>query len=395
MSNFAVTAARRVAWDDDPALPDWPGLPALDRTIAADACVVGLGGSGLAAVEELADRGLTVVGVDAGRVAAGAAGRNGGILSGGGAIPKSGRHSVIPQLRLELYRATMTELERLSEQLGPAVIRPTGSLRIAGLPGEPMNDAEETNRALEFEQLNDEAQTLRDWGVAIEEYDGELGRGFYNPDTAAMNPVYRAFGLASRLKARARLYEHTTVTAVRPGAVETDQGRVEAPIIVIAVDGKLSQILPRLAPLVRTMRLQMIGTAPVRQRRLWCPTSFRCGYDYAQQDAFGRLLVGGGRDRYVEDECTAADEPTDAVQSWIDAVAQRIARRPVTVTHRWAASVTFTDDRRPIVMLVDDGVVACGAYSGSGNLVGPVAARAAVALAVEQTTPPVYFTSSF
>lgn len=42
-------------------------------------------------------------------------------------------------------------------------------------------------------------------------------------------------------------------------------------------------------------------------------------------------------------------------------------------------------------MLVEDGV----AYSGSGNRVGPVAARSAVALAVEGTTPPAYSRSSF
>jgi glycine/D-amino acid oxidase-like deaminating enzyme len=71
-----------VAWD---AGLDWPGLPPLDGDTTADACVVGLGASGLAAVAELADRGLTVVGVDAGRIAAGAAGRNGGFLLGGGA----------------------------------------------------------------------------------------------------------------------------------------------------------------------------------------------------------------------------------------------------------------------------------------------------------------------
>jgi hypothetical protein len=37
-------------------------------------------------------------------------------------------------------------------------------------------------------------------------------------------------------------------------------------------------------------------------------------------------------------------------------------------------------------------VVAIGGYSGTGNLVGPVAARAAVALALDGT-PPGYFAS--
>ena len=69
-----------VGWDAD---LDWPGLPPLPGDRVADACVVGLGASGLAAIEEFAARGLSVVGVDAGRVAAGAAGRNGGFLLGG------------------------------------------------------------------------------------------------------------------------------------------------------------------------------------------------------------------------------------------------------------------------------------------------------------------------
>ena len=45
--------------------------------LRAQVCVVGLGGSGLAALEELRTRGVEVVGVDAVAVGAGAAGRNG------------------------------------------------------------------------------------------------------------------------------------------------------------------------------------------------------------------------------------------------------------------------------------------------------------------------------
>jgi gamma-glutamylputrescine oxidase len=79
------------------------------------------------------------------------------------------------------------------------------------------------------------------------------------------------------------------------------------------------------------------------------------------------------------------------VQNWIEQVADRMAGSPVTVTHRWAAPVGFTPDGRALVTGVADGVVACGGYSGTGNLVGPVAARAAVALALDGTPVPVYF----
>jgi glycine/D-amino acid oxidase-like deaminating enzyme len=45
-------------------------------------------------------------------------------------------------------------------------------------------------------------------------------------------------------------------------------------------------------------------------------------------------------------------------------------------------------DGRALVTRVADGVVACGGYSGTGNLVGPVAARAGVALLLDDVAPP-------
>ena len=79
------------------------------------------------------------------------------------------------------------------------------------------------------------------------------------------------------------------------------------------------------------------------------------------------------------------------MQAWIERVAARFAGGPVRVSHRWAASVGYTPDARPLVTEVRPGVVACGGYNGTGNLVGPVAARAAVALGLDGTAPPDYF----
>ena len=130
----------------------------------------------------------------------------------------------------------------------------------------------------------------------------------------------------------------------------------------------------------------MLATAPVRRARLPCPVYGRWGYDYAQQLPDGRLFVGGGRDRFVDDEWTTRREPTAPVQAYIETRRRADGRRRrCAVTHRWAASVGFTDDGRPLCTQVADGVVAVGGYNGTGNLVGPVAARAAVALALDGT----------
>jgi glycine/D-amino acid oxidase-like deaminating enzyme len=375
-----------VAWDADALVAAWPGLPSIDGDLTADVCVVGLGGSGLAAVADLVERGLSVVGVDAGRVGAGAAGRNGGFLLAG---PSAFLHRAIQtwgQSAIDLYRDTLAELNRLSELLGPEVIRRQGSIRLAGLPGEPTED--ETADLADCAEL---ASTLRDNGFGVEDYDGELGRGLFIPDDAAMNPARRALGMAALLQPRAALYEHSPALQIDTGTVRTPGGTVSADVILVAIDGKLEVALPALQGRVRTARLQMLGTDPVARQRLPCPVYCRWGYDYAQQDAQGRLYVGGGRDKFVDSEWTTDTTPTPDVQRYIETVAQRMAGQPVTVASRWAASVAYTDDGRPLCAEVTPGVVAFGGYNGTGNLVGPLAARAAAALAIDGTPVPEYF----
>jgi len=376
-----------VGWDG--AVADWAGFAPLASDRTADACVVGLGASGLAAIEALLERGLSVVGVDAGRVAAGAAGRNGGFLIGG---PELALHHAIErwgQAAVELYRATLRELDKLADLLGPDVVRRVGSIRLAGLPGEPRSDAEAADRARELADCAEQRTALRANGIAVEDYDGPLGRGLFLPDDAATNPAVRATRLASGLAARAALHEHTTVTRIEPKQVVTERGTVGAGVVIVAVDGRLDVLVPQLANSVRTARLQMLATAPIDER-LPCPVYGRWGYDYGQQLPDGRLFVGGGRDRFVDDEWTSDAEPSEPVQAYIETVAERLAGRPVQVTDRWAASVGYTRDERPLCTTVADGVVAIGGYNGTGNLVGPVAARAAVALALDATTPPAY-----
>jgi glycine/D-amino acid oxidase-like deaminating enzyme len=156
-------------------------------------------------------------------------------------------------------------------------------------------------------------------------------------------------------------------------------------LIVVAVDGRLDALFPALP--VRTARLQMLATAPLPPL-LDCPVYCRRGYDYVQQATDGRLFVGGGRDLFEEQEWSASAEPSPDVQGYLDALAQRFAGTQVAVDHRWAASVGFTDDGRPICAPVDDGVMAVGGYNGTGNLVGPVTARAAVNVLVDHVGPP-------
>ena len=58
------------------------------------------------------------------------------------------------------------------------------------------------------------------------------------------------------------------------------------------------------------------------------------------------------------------------------------------VVQRWAGVVAYTDDRLPVFAEVRPGVIALGAHSGHGNLLGSAAARAAMAIALGAPAPP-------
>ena len=120
-------AAGTPVWGDPTA---WANPPALTGEVSADVCVVGLGGSGLAAVGAALEAGASVVGIDAGPIAGGAAGRNGGFLLAGAA---RFHHDAVAAWGREraagIYAESLAELDRLAAEVG-ALARRVGSLRI-------------------------------------------------------------------------------------------------------------------------------------------------------------------------------------------------------------------------------------------------------------------------
>lgn len=358
-------------WEDG----GWSPLPALDGSLTADVCVVGLGGSGLAAVDELLSRGASVVGLDAGSVGGGAAGRNGGFLLAGLA---EAYHMVVAQLGRErarqLHCLTLDELDRILAAT-PEAVRRVGSLRIeddtAGLA-----DCAAQKAALQAD------------GFAVESYEGPEGRGLLFPDDGAVQPLVRCRSLAQQAFSRgAVLHEQSPVLSVAPGRVATAGGSVSCTAVVVAVDGRLDLLLPELAGTVRTVRLQMLGTAPTDEVSVPRPVYLRRGYEYWQQLPDGRLAVGGFRDVGGGAEQTPSAEPAEPVQAAIEALLRERLGVTAPVTHRWAASVGYTGTGLPYLGEVRDGVWAAGGYCGTGNVVGALCGRAAAARALGQDHP--------
>jgi glycine/D-amino acid oxidase-like deaminating enzyme len=347
-----------------------PPLPLLEGDVSADVCVVGLGGAGLACIGELLRGGVSVVGIDAVGIAGGAAGRNGGFLMGGMSLF---HHVAVERLGRErasaIYRATLDELERIVIET-PEAVRRTGSLRIA-VSADEEADCDRQLHAMQADSL------------PVERYEGPEGCGLLFPRDAAFDPAARCGKLAlSATERGASLFVQSPAVSLERGCVRTPHGSVHAARIIVAVDGGLERILPELAPRVRSARLQILSTEPLPTVRWSRPVYTRWGLDYWQQRADRRVVIGGCRDVGGDDEWTTSNEPTEVVQDAITKLLRDKLGVSARVTHRWAATVSYAESGLPIVEEVRPGVWGVGAYSGTGNVVGAVCAKAVAQLAL-------------
>ncbi len=340
-----------------------PERPPLAGAVRTDVCVVGLGGSGLSCVRELRRLGVRVVGLDAGRVGWGAAGRNGGFLLAGlapfyhEAVERFGRERA-----RTLYALTMEELDRIATETPVGVSR-HGSLRIA--------ESEE-----ELADCDRQLEAMRADGFPVQRYDGDQGRGLLVPGDGTFQPLVRCRALAAQAEELgAELHERSSVTDISRGLVTTTGGSVVCDLVIVAVDGRLEQLLPELRGIVRSARLQMLATAPTTEVHFVHPVYARWGYDYWQQRPDGSIALGGARDVAELDEWTTEATPTEAVQRALELRLRDGLGVHAPITHRWAASVGYTATGLPVIGEVRPGVWAIGGYCGTGNVVGSLLGR--------------------
>ena len=367
-----MSASATPVWGDPAA---WENPPPLEGDVRVDVCVVGLGGSGLAAVGAALDAGATVAGIDAGPVAGGAAGRNGGFLLAGAALF---HHAAVDawgeERAVGIYEESLAELDRLEEELG-AIVRRVGSLRI------PASEEETEDCARQLAALTRH-------GFPARAADGPTGAGVFIPGDGSVQPLERCRSLAGRaLERGARLHCGTPALELAGDRVRTPGGEIACGAVVACVDGGLELLLPELAGQARSARLQMLGTAPVAAGTIPCPVYDNWGYDYWQQLPDGSVALGGGRGMYGEAEWGRPAEPTAEVQAHLDGLLRDRVRVDAVVTHRWAGVISYTPDRLPVFAAVRPGVIAVGAHSGHGNVLGSAAARAAMAIALGGPAP--------
>ena len=283
------------------------GYPELQGDLQADVCVIGGGYTGLSSAIHLAERGYDVVLLEAERVGWGASGRNGGQCTIG---QRKGQD--------ELERAYGKEEARRLWDLGVEAVATVrelveryridcdlkrGNLQAAW----KRSDAEWYRRHADFMQSQYGFDMRYVDGADLEYLSGTdvFCGGLVEYASAHLHPLNYALGLAAAAAGLGvRIFENSRVTGYgrsRPQGVSTAAGRVACEHVVLACNGYLDRLEPRVAGRIMPLNNFMLATEPLddRLRRQINPEDL-CMFDarfvvnYWKLSGDGRMLFGGG-----------------------------------------------------------------------------------------------------
>lgn len=341
--------------------------------IQADVCVVGGGYTGLSAALHLAQKGLSVVVLEAHRVGFGASGRNGGHVGTGFNVAPWELEKLVgkPTARRlwDFSEEAKTLTRRLIAKHAPNARQKHG---IAHAQWKETGVAD-THRLADFleEQYGythidklDAAQMQSI--VKTEHYKG----GVIDWGSTHIHPLNYALGLARAAQAAGvRLFEGSRVQKIEHGTspvVHTDQGRVTCSHVVLAVNGYGGRIEKKVAKRVAPINNFMVATAPlgeladqVLSKDIAVDDSkFVVNYFHLSPDK--RLIFGGGESygkRFPKDiEAT--------VRPRLENLFPQLAGVPID--YAWGGTLAITTTRLPHLARPHPNVWNASGYSGYG-----------------------------
>jgi len=294
-------------WLDDPTRPT--PEPELTKSISVDLLIIGAGFTGLwtALLAKEADPAREVVIIEAGGVAGGASGRNGGFMDASlthGVQNGLARWPAEFPTLLAMGMQNLDEIEATIQRLGiECDYLRTGELSVA-------------SERHQVEELKAEMELSAGYNLRAEFYDRQTIQGIvksplfiagliYPGRTALVNPAQLAWGLRKAcLDLGVQLYEHSPVTKLEeePEHViaHTNQGSVRASRVALATNA-FPPLLKRLSYYVVPVYDYVLVTEPLTlTQRASIGWHGREGigdasrqFHYTRTTADGRILWGG------------------------------------------------------------------------------------------------------
>ncbi len=370
------------SWYASTAVPIAPFAP-LEGDTRADVCIVGAGFTGLSAALHLALRGRSVVLLEAHRVGFGASGRNGGQVGSGQRLEQT-----------KLERMLTPEDARRLWQMGEdakALVRDLIEAHAMAGCAFHVGIVHAEWKARDLPAVHAYAEHLaRDYGYdLIEKLDRATlaaivrspvyAGGVLDHGAGHIHPLNFAIGLArAATAAGARIFEQSHVTGVEagpPAVVSTDDGSVTADHVILACNGYLEGLEPRVAARVMPINNFIIATEPLGSRaaevltRPVAVADSKFVVNYFRLSDDGRMLFGGG-------ESYGYRFPADIAglvrPRMVEVFPQLAGAR---IDHAWGGTLAITMNRLPCFYRPADNMLSASGYSGHGVALATLAGQ--------------------
>jgi glycine/D-amino acid oxidase-like deaminating enzyme len=332
----------------------------------ADVVIIGAGIIGAYLAFRLAGEHQNVTVLEARHVAAGASGRNGGLLLTG--VAHSYKHAVDVYGRdttRALWHTTICNRERMIElatKLGTPVRR-CGSYILAC-------DQAEADELRQSVALMHEDGFGAEWHAADPLHRGFAG-AISNPGDGAIQSALLAAALLQA--SGVRVCEASEVYAIESGddgvLLRARGGDVLAQQVILATNAYTPLLVPEFKDLIMPARGQVLATAPapsILDRSCYCDY----GFEYFQQLPDGRFVLGGYRRLAIGEETTYADQTTSLIQNALDQFLERYFPElsDVPIERRWSGTMGFTPDGLPLVGTLhrDERIAFAVGFNGHG-----------------------------
>jgi len=358
-----------------------PAHPPLQGAVRADVCVIGGGYTGLSAALHLAQRGLSVVLLEAHRAGFGASGRNGGQVGSGQRqdqdwLEQAAGKAVAHQLWDLGQEAKALVKTLITDHAMPVTFHP-------GIAHACWTRAEADHARHYADKLH------RDYGYTeITPLDRAQMRGLIGSDAFTggdidrgaghLHPLNYALGLAAAaLRAGVRICERSEVTSIAHGVtpvVHCAQGHVVCDHVILAANGYLGDLDRRVAARVMPINNFIIATEPLGDRArdilaepiAVADTKFVVNYWRLSED--NRLLFGG-----IETYGYKFPDIIPAVTKPMLRIYPQL--RGTRIDYGWGGTLAITTNRMPCLMRVAPNVLSASGYSGHGVAMATLAGR--------------------
>lgn len=362
-----------------------PARASLDTAISADVCIIGGGFTGVNTALELAERGMSVVLLEAQRIGWGASGRNGGQLIRGLGHDVSGVERWVGKEGVQYLQQAGSESVDIVRQRvndnGLACDLRWGYCDLANTPSHWKGLQEELGaltaqgyphplRLVEKDALHEVVNSSAYVGGLI-----DMGSGH-------LHPLKLILAEARLAEAKgAILYEASPVRRIVHGSkvqVFTDQGQVTAGQVVLACDAFLEKLEPALTGKLLPAGSYIIATEPLGEARARAliPQNMalcdqRVALDYYRLSADNRLLFGGACNYSGRDPANIGDY----MRPKMERVFAQL--KGVGIDFQWGGMIGISANRFPQIGYLPKApnVFYAQGYSGHGLNVTHFAAR--------------------